>query len=251
MGPTEIGMLIMGGIILMAVTSYVVQLIEAQRRERRMKLLMLKDQIRRADHLVHSLPAFFVTQDIRTLLLQYMEARWKQVIELDPTAEHRKQLDQIARLRGAPFDPGQYPIGCLTQSQDRETARRSRALLRELVQFLGDIQKAGMFSTAALARLTDKIKQSYTRLTIELELFDAQETEQTAGPQVALHQYRSCLLKLQGFNDSHQIDAQIFELSHKVEQCQAIADEIKAKADAEMQARLAAEREEERKKFPQ
>lgn len=251
MGPTGTGILILGGIVVMAVTAYVVQLVETQRRERRMKLLTLKDQIRRADHLFSSLPAFFVTQEIRGILLRYMEARWKQVIELDPTPEHHKQLDETAKLRALPFDPGQYPAGRLTQSPDRETARRSRALLRELAQFLVELQKSGMFSGNALNQLVQTVKQSYTRLTIELELLDAQETERVAGPQVALHPYRSCLLKLQGFNGAHQIDAQIFELSRKIDECQKVADEMKAQADAEMEARLEAEREEERKKYPQ
>lgn len=247
MSPTQIAALILGGILLLAVTAYLVQSIEAQRRQRQMRLLQLRDQIRRADHLFGSLPAFFVTPEIRALLLRYMEVRWKQVMELDRSDEPHKQLARLEEMAHQPFDPGQYPNGQLTQSPDRESARRSRALLRELAQFLVDLQKVGMFGNDTLAQLIQRVKQSYTRLTIELELLDAQETEQIAGPQVALHQYRSCLMKLQGFNNANQIDAQIFALQNRIDACQAVADQIKQETEEELRAKVEREREEQRR----
>jgi len=234
MSPTQIGMLILGGIGVIAVTAYIIQSIETQRRQRRMKLLALKDQIRRADHLLGSLPSFYVTPDIRTVLIKYMEMKWSQVVELDANPAYRNEMEKLAQQASEPFDPGNYPSGSLTYCDDRETARRSRALLRELAQFLIELQKQQMFSQQALNGMVRHIKQSYSRLTIELELMDGQMTEEVSGPQVALHTYRSALRRLEGFNDAYQIDVQIFALTRKIEECERVADELQRQAEEEL-----------------
>ncbi|SEG34543.1 hypothetical protein [Marinobacterium lutimaris] len=250
MGPTQIGILILGGILVLAVTAYIVQTIETQRREKRMRLLALRDQIRRADHLLTNLPAFYISPDIRSVLIKYMDLRWHQMIELERSPNYRQELEKLAQRASEPFEPGNYPSGSLTHSPDRNTARSTRALLRELAQFLTDLQKQNLFSKGALHAMLRHIKQSYTRLTIELEIMDAQQTEQVAGPQVALHTYRSALTRLQSFNDAYQIDVQIFALSKKLEECQNIADEQRAKEEDELRRRDAAERErEERQRY--
>lgn len=247
MSPTQIGILILGGIVVLAVTAYIVQTIETQRRERRMKLLALRDQIRRADHLLSSLPAFYISPDIRTVLIKYMDRRWHQMLELERNPAYQQEIQKLAQRASEPFEPGQYPSGSLTHSPDRNTARSTRALLRELAQFLIDLQKQNLFSKGALQQMVRHIKQSYTRLTIELEIMDAQQTEQVAGPQVALHTYRSALTRLQSFNDAYQIDVQIFALSRKVEECQGIADEQRAKEEEELRRIDAAEKEREQR----
>lgn len=247
MSPTQIGMLILGGIGVMAVTAYVIQSVEAQRRERRMKLLAIKDQIRRADHLLSSLPSFYVTPDIRAVLIKYMELRWQNAIELDSNPAYRQEIAKLEQLASEPFEPGLYPTGSLTYCSDRDTARRSRALLRELAQFLTDLQKQQLFSQQTLNGMIRHIKQSYSRLTIELELMDAQMTEEISGPQVALHTYRSALTRLQGFNNAYQIDVQIFALTQKIEVCERVAEELRVQAEDEMRKRDEETREREQR----
>lgn len=250
MSPTQIGILILGGILVLAVTAYIVQTIETQRREKRMRLLALRDQIRRADHLLSNLPPFYISPDIRSILIKYMDLRWHQMIELERNPSYQQELEKLAQRASEPFDPGNYPAGSLTHSPDRNTARSTRALLRELAQFLTDLQKQNLFGKNALQAMLRHIKQSYTRLTIELEIMDAQQTEEVAGPQVALHTYRSALTRLQNFNDAYQIDVQIFALSRKMEECQKIADEQRAREEEELRQRDAAERaREERERY--
>ncbi|TCK07630.1 hypothetical protein [Marinobacterium mangrovicola] len=250
MSPTQIGILILGGILVLAVTAYIVQTIETQRREKRMRLLALRDQIRRADHLLSNLPPFYISPDIRSILIKYMDLRWHQMIELERNPSYQQELEKLAQRASEPFDPGNYPAGSLTHSPDRNTARSTRALLRELAQFLTDLQKQNLFGKNALQAMLRHIKQSYTRLTIELEIMDAQQTEEVAGPQVALHTYRSALTRLQNFNDAYQIDVQVFALSRKLEECQKIADEQRAREEEELRQRDAAERaREERERY--
>lgn len=247
MSPTQIGMLILGGILVMAITAYIIQSIEAQRRQRRMKLLALRDQIRRADHLLGSLPSFYVTPDIRAVLIKYMELRWRQVVELDANPTYRKEMEKLAQQASEPFEPGHYPAGSLTYCSDRDTGRRARALLRELAQFLIDLQKQQLFSQQTLNEMIRHIKQSYSRITIELELMDAQMTEEISGPQVALHTYRSAMTKLQSFNNAYQIDAQIFALTRKIEECERVAEELRQQTEEELRRRDEQEREREQR----
>lgn len=247
MSPTQIGVLILGGIGVMAITAYIIQSIEAQRRERRMRLLAIRDQIRRADHLLGSLPSFYITPDIRAVLIKYMELRWQNAIEIDANPAFKNEVEKLAQLASEPFEPGLYPGGSLTYCSDRDTARRSRALLRELAQFLTDLQKQNLFSQQTLNAMIKHIKQSYSRLTIELELMDAQMTEEISGPQVALHTYRSALTRLQGFNNAYQIDAQIFALTRKVESCEQVAEELRLQTEEEMRKRDEEAREQEQR----
>lgn len=243
MSPTQIGILILVGIAVLLVTAYIAQTLEMQRRARRMRLLALKDQIRRADHLLSTLPSFYVTADIRAALIKYMKWRWQQVMELDRSPSSATELERLNQLAGERFEPGQYPVGALTFSQDRETARRARALLRELARFMADQQKLELFSRNALLEMIRQIKQGYTRLTIELEIMDAQQTESISGPQVALHGYRSALNRLLRFDDAHQIDAQTQALAHKVAQCEQAADRLRLATEQELRESDQAERE--------
>ena len=233
MSPTQIGILILVGIAILLITAYIAQTLEMQRRARRMRLLALKDQIRRAEHLLSSLPAFYVTPAIRAALIQYMRWRWQQVMELDRSPSCAQELERLKQLASEQFEPGQYPPGALTYTQDRDSARHTRALLRELARFLADLQKADLFTRPALLDMVRQIKQGYTRLTIELEIMDAQQTEAISGPQVALHAYRNALSRLLRFEEAHQIDAQTQALAHKVAQCEQAADKVRLEAEQE------------------
>lgn len=243
MSPTQIGILILGGIAVLIVTAYIAQTLEMQRREKRMRLLALKDQIRRADHLLSSLPTFYVTADIRTALIKYMQWRWQQVMELERNPAIARELERLNQLASERFEPGLYPDGALTFSQDRDSARRARALLRELARFMADLQKLNLFSQHTLVTIVRQIKQGYTRLTIELELMDAQQTEAISGPQVALHSYRNALTRLLRFDGAHQIEAQTQALARKVAQCEQAADKLKQASEQELRESDEAERE--------
>ncbi|MDP1069442.1 hypothetical protein, partial [Klebsiella pneumoniae] len=75
MSPTETGLIIVAVVVVMAMIAFSIQTVENQRRERRMRLLMLKDQIRRADHLLHTLPEHYITREIRDVLVRYLQNR--------------------------------------------------------------------------------------------------------------------------------------------------------------------------------
>lgn len=251
MSPTQISILILGGILLLAATAYITQLLETQRRERKMRLLNLKDQIRRADHLLGALPNFHVSAEIRMVLIKYMRHRWQQIMTLERNPGHEKELARLQQLAEQPFDPGHYPAGSLTSMLDRDTTRRTRALLRELAQFLGGLQNQNLFSKNELILMIQQIKESYTRLTVELEILDTQETEKVAGPQAALHGYRNALTRLQRFGNARQIDTQINALALKLAQCEQVADRLREEAAQALEHQDALEREKEaRKRYP-
>ena len=232
MGPTETGLFILGSIVVMAMAAFLVQSIETARRQRHMRIIHLKDHFRRADHLFKGLPKSFVTPEIMRMLLKYMEQQISKLIEIEQKPEYQQELDRITELTNSPFEPEPYPTGQLTHYQDRNSTRRARAMLRELAQFIKDLQKTHQGNSAILSQMLTDIKQGYTRLTVELEIMDAQETEALAGEHVSLHQYRTAMIRLQQFNNTHKIDPQIFALSQKVERCQHAAEKIRMEQEA-------------------
>ncbi len=242
MTPTETGLLIIAVVAVMAMIAFTIQNIETQRRERRMRLLMLKDQIRRADHLLRTLPEHYITPEIRDLLVHYLIQRWKLVLELENTGENQKCIQELEALRGKALPIVEHPAGSMTLHTDRNHAERTASLLRELFQFLGELKKQGAVRAADIDSTIYQVKEAYTRTRVDVEIMDAQETEQARGAGPALPRFRTVMLKLQGLNGTQQLDRQMYELGTHIDELETIVEQERQKKEAEEKRRRAEER---------
>ncbi|MDY6891753.1 MAG: hypothetical protein SVU24_09215 [Pseudomonadota bacterium] len=224
MSPTETGMIIVAVVVVMAMIAFSIQTIEEQRRERHMRLLILKDQIRRADHLLRTLPEHYITREIRDLLVRYIQSRWKRVLELENSPENQQKLAEMETVAAQPLPVVEHPPGSMTLHTDRSHAQRTAALLRELFQFLTELQRSGLLPAATTRDVIYQVKEAYTRTRIDVEIMDAIEVEQQKGAAPALPRYRTAAAKLQRLNQTQQLDRQIYELSAHIDKLQAIVE---------------------------
>lgn len=196
MTPTQIAILILAGVILLATAAYIAQQIENQRQARRLRLMALKDGIRRVTYLLESIPGPFQTPEIRQVLGTVLKQRWGQLQQLERKAEHQAECDTQQQRLAEPVVSLSFEPDALTLVPDRETGRRIRAQLRDLAQYLKQLHDNGELSAQAASLVMRQVKSGFHRVSCDLSILDARDLESSRGPQVAVHQYRSCLSKL-------------------------------------------------------
>jgi len=237
MSPTETGLLIIAAIVVMAAIAFTIQSIENQRRERRMRLLVLKDQIRRADHLLRTLPEHYITREIRDLLAQYLRQRWKLTLELERSEENQQKLQEIEELGSQSLPVVEHPSGSMTLHADRNHAERTASLLRELFQFLSELKQQGLVRVSDAEEVIFQVKEAYTRTRIDVEIMDAIETEQARGAAPALPRFRTAMAKLQGLNNTQQLDKQLYEIGTHIDDLQDVVEKEREEREAEEKRR--------------
>ena len=226
MTPTQMGLLILVGLTLFIVAALVMQGIENQRRQKRLRVLALKDQIRRADHLFHALPTELRSVSMDKLLLNYLTQHWREIASLDSSAGAPQQL-ALLKERSNAVAPAPLVASGLTLFPDREQARGARAIMREFAQFLTDLTKTGRYSVQQVQPVMNQAKIAYARARLDLELMDAKLLEQNRGPAVALHQYRSCLKTIEKLANYVPMDNQMAQAQHLLVHAEARAAEVR------------------------
>ncbi len=235
MTPTQIGLIVIAVVAAIIVGSIVMQGIENQKRERRLRLLTIKDKIRRADHLVNALPAELKTQQIEQLLVKYLLDQWRELNQLDRTVNVSSQIQQLTELAK---NSKTQPMGAagLTLFPALEQARNAKAIVREVGQFLGDLQKAGRIPPQQVQPILNQIKISHARAGLDVQLFQAKEIEQNSGPSVALHQYRSCERTMEKLSRYAPMESQINALQNLIMNCEVALEQEQLKREAEFAA---------------
>ncbi|WP_409525787.1 hypothetical protein [Nitrincola sp. MINF-07-Sa-05] len=218
MGLAETSIFILVGIAVMAGVAIAVQTAETNRQERRLRILAIRDQIRRAEHLLENLPGHVQYPDLRLLLITYLEKCWRRILQYESNAENKRQLEALMNVSSNPPENSLTTSGGVTLYNDRNSAAKARALVREMAQMLTDLERNGYLQPDTTRFHMQKMKDSHVQLTCDLELMDALETLKTAGSKVAIHQFRSILLKLQRLNARLQVDSQVFAINHLIEQ---------------------------------
>jgi len=231
MTPTQMGLLILAGLTLFIVAALVMQGIENQRRQKRLRVLALKDQIRRADHLFHALPAELRSASMDKLLLNYLTQHWREISSLDSSTGAKQQLALLQERTNAVAANPQVASG-LTLFPDREQARGARAIMREFAQFLTDLTKTGRYSVQQVQPVMNQAKIAYARARLDLELMDAKLLDQNRGPAVALHQYRSCLKTIEKLANYVPMENQMAQAQRLLEQAEVRAKEGRAEQQA-------------------
>jgi len=224
MTPIQTGLLILAGLGLFIIAALVMQGIENQKRQKRLRVLAVKDQIRRADHLFHALPAPLRTAAMDKLLINYLLQHWREIASLDSAAGAKAQIEAL-NLRTQQLSDGPAAAAGLTLFPDREQARSARAIMREFAQFLTDLTKSGRYSVGQIQPIMNQAKIAYARARLDLELMDAKLIEQNRGPTVALHQYRSCIRTIEKLKNYVQMDAQLAHAENLLQQAELRTEE--------------------------
>ena len=226
MTPTQIGLLVLGGLAVFIVAAMVMQGIENQRRQKRLRVLALKDQIRRADHLFHALPAELRSANMDKLLINYLIQYWREIGSLDRAAGAPAQIERLNE-RAKQLSEGPAAATGLTLFPDRDLARGARAIMREFAQFLTDLTKTGRYSVQQIQPIMNQVKIAYARARLDLELMDAKLLDQNRGPAVALHQYRSCIKTIEKLGNYVRMENQLAHALNLLEQAEIRAEQAR------------------------
>ncbi|MBY4675437.1 hypothetical protein [Marinobacterium arenosum] len=246
MGPTETGLLILTGVAILAVVAFVAQNIENTKRERHLKLMRLRDNVRRADHLLSSFPALLLTFELKKLLARYLQQQWQAILELENSEENQRQLKRVVDIGNQKPAPIPHPEGSLTAFASPAEAAQAQSLLREQAQFINDIEKRGELPAQAARGYLVQVKRAYTRASIELEIWEAIEIERMTGSEASLPKLRGCFMKLERLNHDQSLDRQLYELRTHI----AKLTQMKEETDRQWAEERKREAEAERKKFP-
>lgn len=243
MTPTQIGLIIIVGVVIMALFAYVAQNIENTRRERQLKIMELKFSIRRAQHLLSSFPDLFLTTDIKQLLIRYLKHKWEQILELEDLPEHKRQLEKLHEIEKQAIQPPVHPEGSLTAFADAGSAAQAQGVLKEFLKFLIDAQQKGEISKTVEQQFEKRAKRAYKRIACDLSIFEGLAIEAMNGGSAALPKLRTCFINLDTLNHDHSMDRQVYELRTYVDRLTA---EKKAEEERREAERKAAREEENR-----
>uniref|UniRef100_UPI003516FA3A hypothetical protein n=1 Tax=Pontibacterium sp. TaxID=2036026 RepID=UPI003516FA3A len=123
-------------------------------------------------------------------------------------------------------------------------AQRARAIIKEFVKFLKEIEAKGEISSGASNVMFQHAKHSFERTEIDLELLEAVVTEEVNDGKRSFSIYKKCFIRLSDLNKSHLLDRQLFELRNRMNR---LAEYIEQKTEEERERRR--KEEEESNKF--
>lgn len=212
MSPTFIGLLILLGVGVMAGIAFAAQDFENKKRAKNLRLIQLKTAIRRAEHLFSSLPPLLMTTDVRALLVKYLEVRWTTVVELEPSEQNKQQQAAFQAAAATMPEAVSHPTGSMTVFPTQDDAARALGIVKELAQFITELQSKGEVKGDVADKLMREAKRSYARIEVDMDLMNAVETEHQQGPEVVIHHYRSCFSKLDRLNIDQSLDRQLYEI---------------------------------------
>lgn len=218
MSPTETGLLILAAILLCTLVASLTQHLVSRRQRRLARSTELQENMAHLNYLADNLPAPFQSPDIRHALAASLSLTLTELQQLTPRAcseQQRQALEQ--HLAQAPEEPA-LPPGALTRLPDQHSARRVRALLRDLAQLLRLQQERHELPLEMAELCLRHIKSGYHRVSCDLAIMDAQAMEAGGRAQLAAHQYRSCLSKLRAIHAMQNTAPQIQNLQAHLEQ---------------------------------
>jgi hypothetical protein len=218
MSPTETGLLILAAILLCVLTASVTQQIVSRRQQGRARAAELQEHIRHLNYIADNLPAPFQSVEIRHALAASLALSLNELQQLAPrTCSAQDCQAQEQRFAELPLEPA-FPPGALTRLPDQHSARRVRALLRDLAQLLRLLQHRRELPDDTVELCQRHIKSGYHRVSCDLSIIEAQALETQGQLQLAAHQYRSCLGKLRAIRSLQNTAPQIQNLQQHLEQ---------------------------------
>ncbi|MGB0467428.1 MAG: hypothetical protein ACPGF7_07870 [Pontibacterium sp.] len=230
MGPTDIAFLIFGGIAIMSLIAYVIQLAENRRKARQLRLMKLRGNIRKAHHLLINFPAEYQSPEILKLLTLYLTQHCKAALHLEASDNTRQILTETEQKKTNTPEPAPHPEGSVTLFPAPADAQRARAVIKELVKFLKEAETQGEISADICQSLIQQSKQCFERTEIDLHLHDALKNEAINNGKASFQRYKKCFILLSELNKNHHLDGQLFELRNRMN---TLATLIEEKAEAE------------------
>ena len=238
MGQTQTAFLILGIIVVLGSIAYTIQTIEERKRARKLLIMSLKSQIRNALNIYKGVPDIFMSAELHAFMNRYIVAKWQRLHEINITDDSQRSLNTFqerCKTRELSMQP---PTGSMSIYQDEGQVYHALAQLKSTSQWLAELSKSKNISEAEFNELGWVVKDSFDRVSCDIQILEAMETQRIAGEKAGFHKFNIALKALKELNQSEALDSQIFSIHNHMEQLKHHYEEVEA---AEEAARIAAQ----------
>lgn len=237
MQPATIGILILAAVGVLAAGAYILQQIEANRRERLRQLTELRDKTKRAQGFIDDISSVYLSTEIREFLLTYLQSHYTALLKLSPREPGiRDALRHIGELQQEEYNHQ------LDQPKpffkDVITAKRGTETMKDMVNFFIEIHNDGTLDKAPAKNFVDQGKLAYMLIMTETLMIGANNIAKQGNPRQALTRYQQCKEKLKPFVDQDMlplrrlyIDDRIKYLKEKIQATQQLVAEVQQGKD--------------------
>ncbi|MCW8887238.1 MAG: hypothetical protein OQK12_18595 [Motiliproteus sp.] len=233
-----IATLILVGVGVLVAIAYVSQSIENAKQERRRQILALQDRTRTGWNLITELPPTYLPTSLRQFLLQYLTARYQDILSIDPKhSGATSQLKNINELNEQPYssdlDTPEPIFG------DLLTAKNAAGRIKDLVNYFAELHKDGALDKAQAQQYINQGKALYAVIKADIGQLTARQVEASDNAKLALAHYNNCRKNLEPFNSKGQMQQRIKFLDERIQALKAKAQEQeKAEQEAKEQEKL-------------
>ena len=199
--------------------------------------MAFKSSIRKALNLYKGLPDSFMTVEIHDFMSRYIIKKWKELNTLDVSDDSLRSYNTFQERVKNRVITLEHPTGSMTVYKEEGQVYHALGLLKEVTHWLAELSKKKQISEHSFNELGWQIKDYYDRVSCDIEIFDALDTQRQHGEKAGFPKFNTALKSLNNLNQSEALDSQVFEIHKHMEKIKNI---IEQKDEAEALARKTA-----------
>ncbi len=229
MGSSFIAIAIMCGVAVLAVAAYIAQNMENARQERRRKTLQILQRVKKADDILSTLPAAYLPADIRQFLLQFLQRRYQEVLQVDPkNADARQHIEQLGTQLSQDYKSS--PDSPEPALKNPIALKQTAQSLKDMVNFFVGLHNENAIDTTLAKRFINKGKTLFAIVKLDRMQLTAQQTEAKGSERAALVQYSQCRKRMEPFVKQNILPQRAKFLDEKIS---TLNNRVAAMADAQ------------------
>ncbi len=241
---TSTAMLVVAIIVVLGAIAYSIQSFEERKRARKLKITLLKREIRQAINIYKGIPDNFMTVELNDFVRNFTNVKWRKLHTLVSSEDNTRAHNAFQERCKNQNYYSQQQLGSMTVFQDEGQVYHALGQLKELTAWLADLHKKKAITETTFGELSWQAKDFYDRASCDLEILSAIETQRAHGEKAGYYKFNSAIKSLGNLNQSEELDSQMFEIRNHMETLKAIYEE--QEAIEEEQRRIEQLEEEER-----
>lgn len=217
MGQTETALLVISIVVVLGCIAYAIQSIEERKRARKIKIMRLKSQIQNALGIYKNIPDFFMSAELHDFMRQFLLRKWRElhtILKTEESVRACKNFQEKAKNRVVNLTP---PQGSMTVYEDDGQVYHALGILKETIDWLSDLRERKQMSEHAFNELGWQTKDAFERVSCDIQVLEAMETQRLHGEKAGFHKFKSALKSLNNLNQSESLDSQIFSIHKHME----------------------------------